>query len=90
MGTELYNMASSGKYGKFDSEADNSRLNYWEPVFVPEGLTEKDLYIAQREIFKRFYLRPRILLRQLKKIRNLTVLIRLLSTAVKILLIPPK
>lgn len=89
-GTELFDMAASEKYGKFDKEADCSRLNYWEPVFVPEGLTEEDLYSAQREFFKLFYLRRAILGKQFRKIKNLTVFFRMLSTAMKILLMAPK
>ena len=89
-GTELYKMALSEKYGKFDKEADSSLLNYWEPVFVPAGLTENDLYKNQREFFKKFYMRRKIIARQLKKIKNLTVFFRLLATLWKIILIPAK
>lgn len=89
-GTELFDMAASGEYGKFDQSADCARLNYWEPVFLPDGLTEEDLYAAQREFFKRFYLRLGILRRQLHKIKNITVLCRFLITAIKIALQPAK
>jgi radical SAM superfamily enzyme YgiQ (UPF0313 family) len=87
MGTELYEMAALGKYGKFDRDVDNALLNYWEPVFVPTGLTEDELYAAQRDFFKKFYLRAGILRKQLKKINNLTVLFRLLATVLKLLFI---
>lgn len=83
-GTELYEMASSGKYGKFNASADPSMFNYWEPVFVPDGLSEDDLYRAQRNFYKSFYLRPSVFLRQLKKIRNLKILGRSLNVLLKL------
>ncbi|HBC85786.1 MAG TPA: hypothetical protein DCZ94_02405 [Lentisphaeria bacterium] len=84
-GTELYEMAASGKYGKFDASADSSRFNYWEPVFVPEGLTEDELYKAQRDFYKSFYVRPVIFFRQLGKIKNIKILLRTMNAVLKIL-----
>jgi radical SAM superfamily enzyme YgiQ (UPF0313 family) len=84
-GTELYEMAASGKYGKFNASADSSKFNYWEPVFVPTGLSEDDLYSAQRDFYKSFYLRPSVFFRQMKKIRNLKILGRTLNVLLKIL-----
>jgi radical SAM superfamily enzyme YgiQ (UPF0313 family) len=84
-GTELYELASSGEYGKFNASADSSKFNYWEPVFVPHGLSEDDLYGAQRDFYKSFYLRPSVFFRQLKKIRSLKMLGRTLKALLKIL-----
>ncbi len=84
-GTELYEMAVSGKYGSFDSKAEPSRFNYWEPVFVPAGLTEDDLYNTQRDFYKSFYLRPVIFFRQLKKIKNIKILFRTLNVLLKVM-----
>ncbi|MFA6291318.1 MAG: radical SAM protein [Victivallales bacterium] len=84
-GTDLYVLASSGKYGKFNASADSSKFNYWEPVFVPDGLSEGDLYAAQRDFYKSFYLRTPVLFRQLKKIRSLRILGRTLKVLMKIL-----
>ncbi|MFA6568982.1 MAG: radical SAM protein [Victivallales bacterium] len=84
-GTELYELASSGEYGKFNASADSSKFNYWEPVFVPYGLSEDDLYGAQRDFYKSFYLRPSVFFRQLKKIRSLKMLGRTLKALLKIL-----
>ena len=84
-GTELYELASSGKYGKFNASADSSMFNYWEPVFVPNGLSEDDLYAAQRDFYKSFYLRPSVFLRQLKKIGNLKIFGRTLKVLLKVL-----
>ena len=84
-GTELYEMAASGKYGKFNASADSSKFNYWERVVVPTGLSEDDLYSAQRDFYKSFYLRPSVFFRQMKKIRNLKILGRTLNVLLKIL-----
>jgi len=50
------------KYGSFD-ETDWSQFNYWRPVFVPFGLTKELLLKKQKEMYSKFYLRPRILFR---------------------------
>ena len=50
------------EYGDFD-ETDWSEFNYWRPVFIPQGLNKQILLDKQKEMYKRFYLRPKILLR---------------------------
>jgi radical SAM superfamily enzyme YgiQ (UPF0313 family) len=55
-GSELYNRAN--EFGSFDSNWEN--MNLLNAVFVPHGLTRKELECAQKELIKRFYLRPRI------------------------------
>ncbi|MEI6348624.1 MAG: radical SAM protein [Bacteroidota bacterium] len=59
-GSEQY--AEASQYGSLDI-ADWSKYNYWRPVFVPNGLTQDVLLQKHREIYRKFYLRPRILLR---------------------------
>lgn len=59
-GSDQY--AEIDEYGRLD-ETDLSRFNYWEPVFVPEGLTSEILMAKHREMYRRFYLRPRVLAR---------------------------
>ena len=54
--------AEAAKYGKLD-ETDWTQYNYWRPVFVPNGLTKEILLEKHKEIYRKFYLRPRILLR---------------------------
>jgi len=49
------------KYGSLD-KANWEEFNYWRPVFVPTGLTKEILLKKHREFYRRFYLRPRILL----------------------------
>ena len=67
-GTESYDMA--GLYGEYREE-DWTSLNYWTPVFVPKQLTRELMLLKQAEFYRRFYVRPRILLGQLAKIRDL-------------------
>jgi len=56
-GTDQHRRA--GEYGTLD-ESSWSRFNYWHPVFVPHGM--------HREFIRRFYLRPRLLLRHARKL----------------------
>lgn len=55
-GTELYDRAA--EFGRFDP--DWSKMNMLNTVFVPHGLQEEDLAAAQKELLRRFYLRPRV------------------------------
>jgi anaerobic magnesium-protoporphyrin IX monomethyl ester cyclase len=55
-GTELF--ARATELGTF--EPDWTKMNLLNVVFVPHGLTAGDLEAAQRELIRRFYLRPRI------------------------------
>lgn len=48
------------KYGEHD--ADWKRLAHQRVTFVPHGLTEADLVEASKRAFRRFYLRPRIMM----------------------------
>ena len=56
-GSELYDRVH--EFGTLDSNWEN--MNLLNAVFVPKGLTRKDLENAQKELINRFYLRPRIL-----------------------------
>ncbi|HNW96969.1 MAG TPA: radical SAM protein [Bacteroidales bacterium] len=49
-------------YGSID-KTNWAEFNYWRPVFVPKGLTKEILLSKHKEIYRKFYLRPRILLR---------------------------
>lgn len=59
-GTEVYNEAS--KLGSF--EINWEAMNALNPVFVPHGLTRRDLISARNDILKSFYLRPGIVFRK--------------------------
>ncbi len=54
--------AEALNYGAID-KTDWTQYNYWRPVFVPNGLTKEILLEKHGEIYRKFYLRPRILLR---------------------------
>ena len=62
-GTVQY--AEINKYGTADI-TDWSQYNYWRPVFVPKGLTKEILLEKHKEFYRRFYFRPRIIVRYFK------------------------
>jgi len=59
-GSQQY--AEAEQYGIIDKR-NWAEFNYWRPVFVPHGLTKEILLKKHRQIYRKFYLRPRILLR---------------------------
>jgi len=63
-GTEIYDRAA--EFGQFD--CDWSRMNLLNTVFIPHGLTHEVLEQNQRDILRRFYLRPRIVLGYLRRL----------------------
>jgi anaerobic magnesium-protoporphyrin IX monomethyl ester cyclase len=65
-GSEIYDRAS--EFGTFDN--DWKKLNGWQPVFVPYGLTSADLTRSSQKALRAFYFRPRLILGYLKKIRS--------------------
>lgn len=80
-GSELYRTAP--KYGTFDN--DWHKMNMWNPVFIPYGVTEELLQKSKRKFFRVFYLRPRIVythLRMIKQPRQLLGLIKGLFTLI--------
>jgi radical SAM superfamily enzyme YgiQ (UPF0313 family) len=89
-GTAFHDLVKDGSWGEFMADAPTSRLNYWEPVFVPRGLTAGALYTAQRDFYRRFYLRPGILIRQARKFRSPRLAARALATAIKLARMPRK
>ncbi|MDD5528852.1 MAG: radical SAM protein [bacterium] len=56
-GTDLYKTAK--QYGNFSPEW--SKMNIWTPVFIPYGLTQKDLNYYSKKAFRGFYFRPQII-----------------------------
>lgn len=61
-GCELYHRIRD--YGELE---DNwSKMNMWYPVFVPAGLSRRELMAAAKRAFRRFYFRPKILWAYLK------------------------
>lgn len=82
-GTPIYKTA--GQYGKVD--LDWTQMNNFQINFIPDGLTEEDLIKFSKKVFRKFYLRPKIIWVHLKRLRsledirrNLTALIALIKT----------
>jgi len=65
-GSEIYQTAH--QYGTFDDTWE--RMNYWNVVFTPRGLTAADLTGYQRKLFTEFYFRPQIILGYLRFMKN--------------------
>jgi radical SAM superfamily enzyme YgiQ (UPF0313 family) len=57
-----YQFQHARDYGSLD-ESSWSAFNFWRPVFVPRGLTREQLLAKHGEFLRRFYLRPRLILR---------------------------
>ena len=81
-GTEQYTLYK--KYGDLVSENPDD-YSFFQPVFLPRGLTYGDLIRAQRRFYRRFYLRPIIWWRHLRHIRRFSDL-RKYFRALKLLL----
>ena len=56
------------KFGNFNENF--SDMTYYKPVFIPEGLTDEDLIKHTKACYRRFYLKPRIILNYLKRIKD--------------------
>ena len=65
-GSELYQQAD--RYGTL--EPDWRRLSTYHCPFVPHGMTREELVRFRKLMFRRFYLRPRVVARQLVKALN--------------------
>ncbi|MBN1871062.1 MAG: cobalamin-dependent protein [Candidatus Omnitrophica bacterium] len=73
------------KYGDTMELNDLSNYSFFEPVFIPRGLTKKEMLDYYRRFYMRFYLRPITWLRHLKKIRRLSDLAKYME-GIKILI----
>jgi hypothetical protein len=62
-GAELFDTAQ--QYGTFD--CDWKKLGFWEPAFIPFGMTKDELIAGHRRMFRKFYLRPAVIGRYLVK-----------------------
>jgi anaerobic magnesium-protoporphyrin IX monomethyl ester cyclase len=63
-GSRLYAIAS--EYGEFDD--DWRKMNELDIVFTPKGLTKNDLRQHSKDMLRKFYLRPRIVLNYMNRI----------------------
>ena len=63
-GAELFETARN--YGTFNR--DWKKLGFWDPVFIPKGMTKQGLIESHRRMYRKFYVRPSIILRYLIKL----------------------
>lgn len=68
-GSEFYSMAP--RYGTLNLE-DWSNFSYWKPVFEPAGLNGDTLYKKRKKFYRKFYLRPAALSRQIRKLSKVS------------------
>lgn len=73
-GTEAYERADD--FGDFNP--DWEMCNTFRINFIPKGITKGNLIRLSKKAWRRFYLRPRIIWQELKKLRNLESMMRLL------------
>jgi radical SAM superfamily enzyme YgiQ (UPF0313 family) len=66
--TELYQLAD--RYGTFDK--DWHKMSLWHPLFIPEGLTKRELETFRKRAFLSFYVGPRNILSHIASIRTFT------------------
>lgn len=82
-GTELYEICK--KHGKILTE-DWTKFTAWnEIVYVADGRTKEDILKVEKDAFRRFYLRPRYILKRLPMFFKLTPkkVFNLVSTVMK-------
>ncbi len=56
-------------YGHFEQQ-DKTKINLWEPVFIPKGLTREYLEKRRKEFYREFFFRPSALWRSIRQIRG--------------------
>ncbi|MBF0331172.1 MAG: cobalamin-dependent protein [Candidatus Omnitrophica bacterium] len=56
------------QYGKVDKDWDS--FTCFDPVFIPHGLTQKDLSDFQKNIYAAFYSRPGVMLSYVSRLRS--------------------
>ncbi|OGW75969.1 MAG: hypothetical protein A2Z72_04720 [Omnitrophica bacterium RBG_13_46_9] len=66
------------RYGKLATK-DLSSYSFWEPVFIPDGLTYRTISYYYKKFYLNFYLRPKIWYRHIKKIRCYSDIIKYLK-----------
>lgn len=65
--TQLFDIAK--KTGKLIT-TDWSEYSMWNPVYIPENLTEELILRKHKEAYRKFYLRPQYIFRQLLNVRS--------------------
>jgi anaerobic magnesium-protoporphyrin IX monomethyl ester cyclase len=69
-GTEFYDTALAEGYD-FSDWKIFSNARYEDPIYIPQGLNKKDLKKLYSSAYRKFYLRPKFILRTIFKIRSL-------------------
>ena len=67
------------EYGTLETEDRLTDSSFWEPVFVPFGMTKKQLVKWQNRFYRSFMLRPSVLWRHLMHLRGWSDIKRYLS-----------
>lgn len=57
------------EYGRLESETTDHK-SFWQPTYVPHGLTSEDIIAYHRQFYRKFYFRPVTLWRHLSAIRS--------------------
>jgi anaerobic magnesium-protoporphyrin IX monomethyl ester cyclase len=65
-GSEFHENAA--KYGFFND--DWKKMSAWDIIFVPHGLTKNDVIDYSNKMYRNFYLRPRIVMNYVMRIRS--------------------
>jgi radical SAM superfamily enzyme YgiQ (UPF0313 family) len=68
MGTPQYEMCPD--HGELVT-GDTSQYSFFEPVFVPRGMTAGQLSALHKEFYRRFYLRPSLIRRRARHIHSM-------------------
>ncbi len=80
--TPLPGSAVAGRIAEFGALDDDWRkMSLYSPVFVPHGLTRRELVRRRRWAFQRFYFRPRPLLRYAREARSAAQWLKLARSA---------
>jgi radical SAM superfamily enzyme YgiQ (UPF0313 family) len=71
--TPLKNTVQYGLYKEYGTliTNDNSKLSFFEPFFIPNGLTREYLNQIYRKFYRSWYLRPIVFWRHLKHLRGM-------------------
>ena len=72
-GSEIWDQV--GQYGKFN--LDWEQLTCFDPVFVPRGMSRKEICDFQTEIYKSFYGRPSVVMAYVSRLRSLSQVVEL-------------
>ncbi len=79
------------RYGRIVSDRAGDK-SFWQPTFVPHGMSADDLVRYHRRFYREFYLRPETLWRHLKAIESLSDVTKYLKAAhlSLFLIMPPR